>query len=63
MRAAKAEKERLDGELKEISRVKATLLTENAEVKKEKQKVDEENEDLRRQLREASLKQDDKVDT
>ena len=63
MRAAKAEKERLDGELKEISRVKATLLTENAEVKKEKEKVDAENEDLRRQLKEASLKQDDKVDT
>ena len=43
--------------------MKATLLAENAEVKKEKQKVDEENEDLRRQLKEASLKQDDKVDT
>ena len=66
IRAANAEKERLDGELKEISRVKSTLLQENTEVKQAKQKVDEEIEALKNRLKdvEANLaKQADKVDT
>ena len=67
MRAAKAEKERIDGELKEIKREKAYLVEQSAEAVRTKDKLAVENEELRNKLKDVearvSSQADVKVDT